>query len=282
MLFDGQQATLVLTDPPYNVAVGGHVGGRGKIKHAEFAFASGEMSPTEYRKFLKQSIRNMADTTRDGGLLYLFIDWRHVEDVLRVGRKMGLGLKNVCVWNKTTPGQGSFYRSAHELVVVFAKPGAKSINTIELGRYGRNRTNVWTHPGVNTFKTGPNDDLSIHPTVKPVALIAEAIKDASQRHDIVFDPFAGSGTILLAAEKVGRRAYAIEFEPRFVDCAIRRWQRATGKDATLVASGSARKSGATDRAGESAPDGPTNRWRWAGPSTSWKRPMVEAATIASL
>jgi len=234
-MFRDEFATMVVTDPPYNVKVKGHVGGRGKIKHEEFAFASGEMSDEEYQLFLNQTLGNTAGVCISGGLIYSFIDWRHIEVVLTCGRNLGLILKNICVWNKTTPGQGSFYRSAHELVVVFQKPGDKAINNVELGKYGRNRTNVWSYPGVNTFMTGNSDELTLHPTVKPIAMIAEAIKDASRRNDIVFDPFIGSGTTILAAEKVGRRCYGIEYEPKYVDTAIRRWQELTGKDAVLIA-----------------------------------------------
>ncbi|MEQ8928615.1 MAG: DNA methyltransferase [Silicimonas sp.] len=233
-LWAGERADLIITDPPFNVRVQGHVGGRGKTKHSEFAFASGEMSDDEYRKFLRDSIGVMADHSKDGALLYLFMDWRHIELLLSVGRELGLSLKNICVWNKTTPGQGSFYRSAHELVAVFAKPGQPTTNNVQLGRYGRNRTNVWSYPGVNTFQAGKGGDLALHPTVKPVAMISEAIKDASGRGEAVFDPFLGSGTTLLAAEKVGRKCYGVEYEPRYVDVAIRRWQEMTGKDALLA------------------------------------------------
>lgn len=233
-LVSGEVAAMVLTDPPYNVKVQGHVGGRGKTRHPEFAFASGEMSDQEFGRFLRQSVKVMAKHAETGALLYLFMDWRHIETLLSVGRGLGLALKNICVWAKTTPGQGSFYRSAHELVAVFAKPGDVSTNNVQLGRFGRNRTNVWTYPGVNTFRTGNGDDLAIHPTVKPVALVAEAIKDASRRGEIVLDPFLGSGTTLLSAEKVGRRCYGVEYEPKYVDVAIRRWQKMTGKDASLA------------------------------------------------
>ncbi|MBO6920498.1 MAG: site-specific DNA-methyltransferase [Rhizobiaceae bacterium] len=232
-LLDNKLASLVLTDPPYNVKVQGHVGGRGRTKHSEFAFASGEMSDQEFKIFLNAGMSNMLTHLAGGALLYLFMDWRHIEILLSVGRELELTLKNICVWNKTTPGQGSFYRSAHELVAVFANPGGTSTNNVQLGRFGRNRSNVWTYPGVNTFKTGEGDDLSLHPTVKPVTMISEAIKDASGRGEIVLDPFLGSGTTLLAADKVGRRCYGIEYEPGYVDITIRRWQHLTGKDAVL-------------------------------------------------
>lgn len=210
------------------------MGGRGRTKHDEFAFASGEMSEEEFGTFLQDSMKVMRDHSDDGALLYLFMDWRHIEVLLSVGRELRLTHKNICVWNKTTPGQGSFYRSAHELVAVFAKPGDTSTNNVQLGKHGRNRTNVWTYPGVNTFQTGKAGELSLHPTVKPVAMIAEAIKDASKRRDIVLDSFLGSGTTLLSAEKVGRRCFGVEYEPKYIDVAIRRWQQMTGKDAVLI------------------------------------------------
>jgi DNA modification methylase len=245
-LFQGEVAALVLTDPPYNVPIQGHVGGRGQTKHAEFAFASGEMSDEEFEKFLSDAMSATLGHTCAGALLFLFMDWRHIEILLAAGRKLDLSLKNICVWNKTTPGQGSFYRSAHELIAVFTQRGAASTNNVQLGKFGRNRSNVWTYPGVNAFEARKGGDLSLHPTVKPVAMIAEAIKDASKRGEIVLDPFLGSGTTVLAAEKVGRQCYGVEYEPRYVDVTIRRWQQATGKDAVLLH----RQSGSGDECSE--------------------------------
>lgn len=233
-LFEGNIASLIVTDPPYNVKVQGHVGGRGKTKHDEFAFASGEMSDEEFKGFLRASIQVMLTHSADGALIFAFMDWRHIEMLLSVGRELALPLKNVCVWNKTAPFQGSFYCSTHELIAVFSKPGSTSTNNVRLGKFGRNRSNVWTFPGVNTFQANKAGELALHPTVKPVAMIAEAIKDASKRGEIVFDPFHGSGTTLLAAEKTGRRCFCVEYEPKYVDIAIRRWQAMTGKDAVLV------------------------------------------------
>lgn len=243
LLIGDKKAGLVSSDAPYNVPVQGHVGGRGKIQHEEFAFASGEMSRKQYRKFLKNSIKVMADAAMDGALIYLFIDWRHVEDMIAVGGKLGLELKNVCVWAKTTPGQGSFYRSSHELVTVFQKPGAKATNNIQQGKFGRNRSNVWTYAGVNTFATGKDDDLSVHPTVKPTNMIVDLIKDASHRGQIVLDSFLGSGTTLLACERTGRVCRGMEYEAKYIDVAIRRWQAVTGKDAVLVHSAEAEEEG---------------------------------------
>jgi DNA modification methylase len=234
----GASIGLVITDPPYNVPVQGHVGGRGQVKHDEFAFASGEMTDLEFEHFLFVTIGLMISCCRLGALVYVFMDWRRIEILLKACRRLGLDLRNICVWNKTTPGQGSFYRSAHELIAVCQIPGGKAINNIELGKHGRNRSNVWNFPGVNNFRTGESDERSIHPTVKPVAMIAEAIKDASRRGDVVLDPFLGSGTTLLACEKVGRVCHGLEYEPRYVDTAIRRWQDFTAGDAILIATGS--------------------------------------------
>ena len=237
-LLKGRLVDLVITDPPYNVRVQGHVGGRGKTKHSEFAFASGEMSDAEFQKFLQDSLEIMMQQTEPGCLFYVFMDWRHIEVLLSIGRKLGLALKNICVWNKTNAGQGSFYRSAHELIAVFAKPGGASTNNIQLGKFGRNRSNVWTFPGANTFRLSRADPFALHPTVKPMAMIVEVIKDASKRNQIVLDPFLGSGTTLLAAEKTGRCCCGIEYEPKYVDVAIRRWQAITGSDAVLLHSSS--------------------------------------------
>lgn len=240
---------MAITDPPWNVEVIGHVGGRGKRQHAEFAFASGEMSGRQYRRFLASSLKRLIVACKDGALIYVFIDWRHIEVLCEVGRTQGLLMRNLCVWNKTVPGQGSFYRSAHELVVVFQKLGAAPVNNIALGKFGRSRTNVWTFASPNKFKH-EDDPLSGHPTPKPVAMIAEAIKDASTRRGIVLDGFLGSGTTILAAEKVERLGYGIEYEPAYCDLAIRRWQEFTRKDAILAATGQSFDAVRTERGAE--------------------------------
>lgn len=227
------RADLVFTDPPYNVPIDGHVCGLGRIEHREFAMASGEMTEEEFTSFLTQVFRAAADVSRDGALHYICMDWRHLYEVLSAGRSVYSSFINLCVWNKDNGGMGSFYRSKHELILCF-KAGTKShTNNVELGRHGRNRTNVWEYAGANTFRAGRLDELAMHPTVKPVALIADAIKDASQRSNIVLDPFCGSGSTLIAAEKTGRRGYAIEIDPQYVDVAVRRWQRHSGKPARL-------------------------------------------------
>ena len=162
------------------------------------------------------------------------MDWRHASELLEAGSAVYDELKNICVWTKTTPGQGSFYRSAHEFVFVYKHGSAPHLNAIELGRHGRSRSNVWTYAGVNTFRAGRMDELKMHPTVKPVALIADAIRDCTRQGSIVLDAFSGSGSTIMAAEQIGRRACCIEIDPVYVDVAIRRWQGFTGKDAVLA------------------------------------------------
>jgi DNA modification methylase len=234
-LLGGQTADMVFTDPPYNVRIDGHVSGLGRVRHSEFAMASGEMTEPDFTSFLATTLGLTAKASRDGALQYVCMDWRHLAEILSAGRKAYDQLLNLCVWNKDNGGMGSFYRSKHELVFVFKVGNATHINNVELGRHGRNRTNVWDYAGVNTFRAGRLDDLTMHPTVKPVALVADAIKDASRRSDLVLDPFAGSGTTIIAAEKTGRRAHAMEIDPKYVDVIIRRWQALTGKEAVLEA-----------------------------------------------
>lgn len=236
-MLDREKAQLVITDPPYNVRIDGHVCGSGKTRHREFAFASGEMSETEFTGFLGTAFRHLAGHSVDGAMHFVFMDWRHMFEAIKAGRSVYSELKNLVVWNKTNGGMGSLYRSKHELIFVWKSGGGAHVNNVELGRFGRNRTNVWDYPGVNTFRKGRLDELALHPTVKPVALVADAIKDCSGRRDVVLDPFCGSGTVLIAAETAGRRARAIEIDPAYVDVAVRRWQTYTGKSATLVSTG---------------------------------------------
>lgn len=231
------KADVVVTDPPYNVRIDGHVSGLGATKHKEFAFASGEMSEQEFTAFLASFLKATVARLRPGGILFCFMDWRHLGELIAASRACELELKNLCVWCKDNAGMGTFYRSQHELVLVFKALGGPHTNTFELGQHGRHRTNVWKYAGVNTFRTGRGEELAMHPTVKPVALIADAIKDVSRHKEIVLDPFSGSGSTLIAAEKTGRRGRAIEFEPRYVDVAVRRWQVFTGKQATLALTG---------------------------------------------
>ncbi len=234
-LLVGQTVDLVFTDPPYNVRIDGHVSGLGRVRHCEFAMASGEMTETDFTAFLATTLGLAAKASRDGSLHYVCMDWRHLYEILTVGSTIYDGFLNLCVWKKNNGGMGSLYRSKHELVLVFKIGKDPHINNVELGRHGRNRTNVWDYPGVNTFRTGRLDELAMHPTVKPVALVADAIKDASRRSDLILDPFAGSGTTIIAAEKTGRQGHALETDPKYVDVVIRRWQALTGKEAVLEA-----------------------------------------------
>jgi DNA modification methylase len=236
-LLPDEKARVVFTDPPWNVAISGHAGGLGKIKHREFAMASGEMSSEDFRAFLRTICRNLVDFSADGAIHYICIDWRHIGEILVATLNVYSELKNLCVWNKNNGGMGSFYRSKHELVFVFKVGRAPHVNNIELGSSGRYRTNVWDYAGVNTFRRGRMDELAMHPTVKPVALVVDAIKDCSRRNEIVLDPFSGSGTTIIAAERSGRRARAIEIDPAYVDVAIRRWQKLTGKSAVHAETG---------------------------------------------
>ena len=235
-LMGRERAAMVFADPPYNVQVASVVG-RGKIKHREFASASGEMSRDEFTRFLASTFSLVAQYSHEGSIHYVCMDWRHLGEALAAGNEVYTEFKNLVVWAKTNAGQGSFYRSQHELILVFKNGHGPHQNNIELGRHGRSRSNVWTYAGVNSFRAGRMDELSIHPTVKPVALVADAMRDCSRRGDIVLDPFMGSGTTILAAERVGRRGYGLEIDPLYVDAAIRRWQDFTKRDAVLRATG---------------------------------------------
>ena len=224
-----------LSDLPYNVRVRDIVG-RGQVKHAEFAMASGELSRAGFVEFLKSTLTAAAAVSRDGAVHFVCMDWRHLGELLEAGG-IYADILNLAVWVKSNAGQGSFYRSQHELVGVFRVGEEPHLNNVELGRHGRSRSNVWHYAGVNTFRAGRLDELKSHPTVKPVALVADAMKDCTRRNDIVLDTFCGSGTTILAAERVGRRAYTLELEPRFVDVAIKRWQAFTRRDAVHAEAG---------------------------------------------
>ncbi len=237
VLMADQKAQMVITDPPYNLPIDGHVSGLGRAKHNDFVMASGEMTREQFTEFLGQSFSNLADASNDGSIHFVFIDWRHLREILVAGEAAYTALKQLIVWVKTNAGMGSFYRSQHELVLVFKNGTAPHINNFELGQHGRHRSNVWTYPGANSLGLDRLDELQMYPTVKPVALVADAIKDCSKRRGIILDPFVGSGTTIIAAEKTGRRAYAMELDPRYVQTAIRRWESFTGEDAVHVASG---------------------------------------------
>lgn len=236
-LLDGETADLIFTDPPYNVPIDGHVCGLGRVRHREFAMGAGEMSESAFTGFLRETLGAAARTCQDGAIAFVCMDWRHMGELLAAGKHIFSELKNLCVWNKTNGGMGTFYRSKHELIFVFKVGSAPHVNTFGLGETGRYRTNVWDYPGINSFGAGRDAELAMHPTVKPVALVADAIRDCSKRGAIVLDPFAGSGTTLIAAEKIGRHARLLEYDPAYCDTIVRRWEIFTGKHATLVATG---------------------------------------------
>lgn len=233
LMSDGLLAQMVFADAPYNVPVDGHVCGAGRVHHDEFAMASGEMSREQFTQFLRTAFTNLRDWSVDGSLHYLCMDWRHIIEITAACDDVYTEMKNLCVWNKASGGMGSLYRSKHELIFVYKNGRASHINNVELGANGRYRTNVWDYPGVNSF--GENrDDLKLHPTVKNVQMVADAIMDVTNRGDVVLDSFLGSGTTLLACERVGRVCRGIEIEPKYVDVAILRWQKLTGKNAVNV------------------------------------------------
>jgi DNA modification methylase len=232
-LMGEERAAMVFADPPYNVPIEGHASGLGAIHHRPFAMASGEMNRTEFIAFLRQVLQNLAAFSADGSLHFICMDWRHLAELLAAGHDVYHELKNLCVWVKDNGGMGSLYRSQHELVLVFKHGRNGHRNNVQLGQFGRNRSNVWHYPGVNSFgRCGEEGNLlALHPTVKPVAMVADAILDCTSRGDIVLDGFLGSGTSVIAAGRTGRRCYGLELDPAYVDTAIRRWQALTGGNA---------------------------------------------------
>lgn len=233
-LLGDKRAQMVFSDPPYNVPIAGNVSCHGEIIHPEFAMASGEMSKAEFTAFLASVFRHLVSYSVGGAIHFQCIDWRHVQEMLTAAEGIYGDLKNLCVWAKSNAGMGSFYRSQHELVCVFKCGSAPHINNIELGKFGRNRTNVWNYAGVNAFGES-RSDLQLHPTVKPVAMVEDAIRDCSRRKGIILDPFIGSGTTLIAAERTGRIGYGIEIDPHYCDVALRRLKTVCGLDAVLEA-----------------------------------------------
>jgi DNA modification methylase len=229
LLMGRDKARLVVTDPPYNVPISGHVSGLGKVRHREFVQGSGELSEAAFTRFLERSLDAMAKVSRDGSLHYVFMDWRHLPELLGAGRAIYDDWLNLCVWAKNNAGMGSLYRSQHELVTVFKKGKRPHINNVELGSNGRHRTNVWNHAGANSFSANRAEELAWHPTVKPVEMICDIIKDASDQGEIVLDGFGGSGTTLIAAEHCGREARLLELDPLYCDVILRRYQAAFGK-----------------------------------------------------
>jgi len=236
-LMDGETARMVFTDPPYNVPIDGHVGGSGAIKHREFAMASGEMSSSEFTQFLTRAFENLARSSLDGSIHFICMDWRHLAEMTEAGSAVYDELKNMIVWAKDNGGMGTFYRSRHELIFAYKLGTQPHINSFELGQHGRYRTNVWEYKGVNTLRSGRMDELALHPTVKPVQMIADAIKDVSGRGEIVLDLFGGSGSTLIAAHKTGRRAFLMEYDPAYCDIILSRWETYAKDDAVQLVCG---------------------------------------------
>lgn len=238
-LLQNERAAVVFTDPPYNVPINGHVSGLGSVRHREFAMACGEMDETQFTEFLVDACRNAANHSCDGAIHFVCMDWRHMRELLSAGAAVYSELKNVCVWVKHNAGMGSLYRSQHELVFVFKHGQGAHRNNIELGRFGRHRTNVWNYPGATSIGRNTNEGnlIELHPTVKPVGMVQDAILDCSGRGEIVLDPFLGSGTTLIAAERTGRTCFGIEIDPLYCDTAMRRWQAITGEAAKHQATG---------------------------------------------
>jgi DNA modification methylase len=232
---EGAKVDAAFLDPPYNVRINGHANAKGR--HREFAMASGEMGEAEFRTFLAETLGACANVSRDGAIHFVCMDWRHMEDVTSVGHHVYGALLNLCIWNKSNAGMGSLYRSKHELVFVYKVGTAPHFNAVELGRHGRNRSNVWDYASVNSLVGSRRDDLALHPTVKPIALVSDALQDVTKRGDLVLDMFLGSGTTLLAAERSGRVFRGTEIDPAYVDVAIERWEAMTGKKAVLAKDG---------------------------------------------
>ena len=233
----GAKMDAAFLDPPYNVVVDGHAGGKGRTKHREFAMASGEMTPEEFAAFLGEALGACARVSRDGAVHFVCMDHHHVEELLQAGRAVYGKRLNICVWNKSNAGMGALYRSKHELVFVYRVGQAQHFNAVQLGKYGRNRTNVWDAASVNTFGGARSQDLELHPTVKPVGLVADAIMDVTRRGEAVLDAFLGSGTTLIACERTGRVCFGAEIDPPYVDVAIERFFRVTGQRGVLERTG---------------------------------------------
>jgi DNA modification methylase len=232
-------ANIVVADPPYNVRIAGFVSNSARMAHRDFAMAVGEMSEEEFIAFLKSAMTCVSRFCAAGTVQFWFQDWRHQYELLSAARALRLELLNTCVWVKDNGGMGGLYRSRHEFIDIFKVPGAPHRNNVELGKHGRNRTNVWDYPGAATFSKSSEEGRlnEQHPTVKPVALIADALLDCSIQGDIVLDPFLGSGSTLMAAERTGRICRGMEIDPLYVDVAIRRWRRMTGGEAIHAVSG---------------------------------------------
>jgi DNA modification methylase len=238
-LMQSEKASSAISDPPYNVEIEGNVSGLGAVCHRNFEMASGEMSKSQFIAFLTRPLSLFAKYSRSGSLHFVFMDWRHIGELHEAGRVAYSELKNIAVWVKNQPGMGSLYRSQHEFVFVFKSGIAPHRNNVQLGRHGRNRSNVWEYPSIQSFGRGGEEGnlLHQHPTVKPVAMLADAIMDCTARGEIVLDGFLGSGSTIIAAQRTGRRCFGIEIDPAYVDTAIRRWQTFTRQRARHAVTG---------------------------------------------
>jgi DNA modification methylase len=245
-LLGDERAHMIFTDPPWNIPIEDNVSGLGAVKHQDFAMACGEMSSNQFEAFLRTCLGHAARHSAEGSIHFVAMHWSKLQELLAAGSDVYSEFKNVCVWNKTNAGMGSLYRSKHELILVFKKGAAPHVNNVELGRFGRNRTNVWDYPGQNMFNGSGKSKLSLHPTAKPVALVADAIRDCSNRDDVILDPFGGVGSTLIAAERTGRKARLIELDPRYVDSTIQRWQALTGAKAARIDQSAPASAPATD------------------------------------
>jgi DNA modification methylase len=239
LLMGTERAAAVFTDPPYNVAIDGHVSGLGRVRHREFVMAAGEMTAEVFTYFLTFALEWMKAFSHPGAVAFICMDWRHIRELLDAARAISLDMLNLCLWTKPNAGMGSLYRSQHELVFVFRLGSGRHRNNVKLGAYGRNRSNVWAYAvGPGFGRAGEEGRLAaLHPTVKPTAMVADAILDVTRRGDIVLDPFLGSGTTLMACERTGRRCRGHELDPLYCDVIIRRWQAYTGGLARLTTTG---------------------------------------------
>ena len=233
----GRPAQIAFIDPPFNVPIAGFVSGKGRHRHQNFIEGAGEMSEQDFFDLLCGSLNVLRNSCESFALIYACMDWRHILELTAAGKFLNLPLLNICVWAKTNAGMGGLYRNQHELIAVFKAGAGQHQNNVQLGRFGRNRSNLWNYAGMSAFGAERDDLLALHPTVKPVPLIADALRDVTKRGDAVIDTFSGSGSTLIAAEEVGRTCFAVELDPRYVDVSIRRWQSATGHDAVHVTTG---------------------------------------------
>jgi len=234
---NGVLVDVVFTDPPFNIPIAGFVSGKGRNQHREFLQGTGEMSSEEFTKFLAGALRVLQASSLPNALIFACMDWRHIYELLSAGRQNALALYNIAIWAKTNAGMGALYRNQHEMICVFKNGSDAPANNVELGRYGRNRSNLWTYRGLNSFGSNRDELLAAHPTVKPVVMVADVLRDVTKRGGVVLDTFAGAGSTVIAAEETGRRCFSTELDPLYVDVSIRRWQRHTHCDAVHAVTG---------------------------------------------